>query len=144
MTKIPVTTRRLVGLFAVLAMLTWALPARAGTYLASAALLLDESRRSDEWMQWHYGDVKLADLLHQLSEARVKCGRKLLVPKEADTAHPHLLLALEASERAMAAALDGQAKHFLKLVAQAHDEARMFRAILSQQNMTLPDLDRKK
>jgi hypothetical protein len=106
--------------------------------------LLDETRRSDEWMQWHYGDMSLADLLHQMSEARVKCGRKLLVPKEADRAHPHLLLALEASERAMAAALEGESKHFLKLVAQALEEERTFRAILSQDNQTLPELDRKK
>ena len=136
--------KRMVWILAALAIFTFTLPARAGTYLASAALLLDETRRSDEWMQWHYGDVKLADLLHELSEARVKCGRKLLVPKEADRAHPHLLLALEASERAMAAALEGEAKHFLKLVDQALDEERMFRAILSQQNQTLPELDRKK
>ena len=135
---------RWVGFFFVLAMLVFAAPASAGTYLSTAALLLDETRRSDEWMQWHYGDTNLADILHQLSEARVKCGRKLLVPKEADRAHPHLLLALEASERAMAAALDGESKHFLKLVAQALEEERTFRAILSQQNLSLPDLDRKK
>jgi hypothetical protein len=125
-------------------MLTWALPARAGAYLATAAILLDETRRSDDWMNGHYGDMQLADILHQLSEARVKCGRKLLVPKEADRAHPHLLLALEASERAMAAALDGEAKHFLHLLAQARDEERMFRALLGQQNITLPELDKKK
>jgi hypothetical protein len=125
-------------------MLTWALPAGAGSYLATAAILLDETRRSDDWMNTHYGDMQLADILHQLSEARVKCGRKLLVPKEADRAHPHLLLALEASERAMAAALDGEAKHFLHLLAQALDEERMFRAILSQHNITLPELDKKK
>jgi hypothetical protein len=128
----------------VLAMVMLAAPARAGSYLASAALLLDETRRSDEWMSWHYGDMSLADILHQMSEARVKCGRKLLVPKEADRAHPHLLLALEASERAMAAALEGESKHFLKLVAQALEEERTFRAILSQDNQTLPELDRKK
>jgi hypothetical protein len=130
--------------FAVLAALTLARPATAGTYTAAAALLLDETRRSDDWMNTHWGDVKLAEVLHEMSEARVKSGRKLLVPKEADRAHPHLLLALEASERAMAAALDGEAKHFLHLLAQALDEERTFRAILSQQNVTLPELDRKK
>jgi hypothetical protein len=135
---------RFVWLTLALAMLTFARPSHAGTYLASAALLLDETRRSDEWMQWHYGDTNLADVLHQLSEARVKVGRKLLVPKEADRAHPHLLLALEASERALAAAQEGEAKHFLKLVAQALDEERTFRAILGQSNITLPDLDKKK
>ena len=136
--------KRWLGFLCVLSMVMFAAPARAGSYLASAALLLDETRRSDEWMQWHYGDQSLADLMHQLSEARVKCGRKLLVPKEADRARPHLLLAREASERAMNAALEGESKHFLKLVAQALEEERTFRAILSQENQTLPDLDRKK
>jgi len=136
--------KRWLGFLFVVSMAMLATPARAGTYLASAALLLDETRRSDEWMQWHYGDTNLAELLHQLSEARVKCGRKLLVPKEADRAHPHLLLALEASERAMAAALEGESKHFLKLVAQVLEEERTFREILRQENQTLPDLDKKK
>ena len=136
--------KRFVWLTLALAMLTFASPSHAGTYLSSAALLLDETRRSDEWMSWHYGDTNLADVLHQLSEARVKVGRKLLVPKEADRAHPHLLLALEASERAMAAAQEGEAKHFLKLVAQALEEERTFRAILGQSNITLPELDKKK
>jgi len=136
--------RRSVWLLIPLVMLTWALPARAGAYLATAAILLDETRRSDDWMNTHYGDMQLADILHQLSEARVKSGRKILVPKEADRAHPHLLLALEASERAMAAALEGEAKHFLHLLAQARDEERMFRALLGQQNITLPELDKKK
>src|SRR5579859_3259557 len=130
--------KRWLGFLFVVSMAMLATPARAGTYLASAALLLDETRRSDEWMQWHYGDTNLAELLHQLSEARVKCGRKLLVPKEADRAHPHLLLALEASERAMAAALEGESKHFLKLVAQVLEEERTFREILRQENQTLP------
>lgn len=136
--------KRLFCLLVVSAMCAFSLPAAAGTYLASAALLLDETRRSSDWMQSHYGDTKLAEVLHDLSEARVKCGRKLLVPKEADKAHPHLLLALEIAERAMAAALEGEAKHFIRLVVQALDEERMFRAILGQQNLSLPELDKKK
>jgi hypothetical protein len=133
-----------VSLFVAVALLTFAVPAKAGSYLSTAAILLDEMRRSDEWMSWHYGDPQLAELLHDLSEARVKVGRKLFVPKEADRAHPHLLLALESAERAMAAAVDGEAKHFIKLVAQASEEERAFRAILGQQNIVLPDLDKKK
>jgi hypothetical protein len=127
--------------FAVALTLAWARPATASSYFATAALLLDETRRSDDWMQSHYGDVKLAEILHQLSEARVKCSRTLLVPKEAHRAHPHLLLALEASERALDAALQGESKHFVHLVMQALDEERTFRAILSQDNIKVPELD---
>jgi len=130
------------GAIALAVALSWSRPAAASSYFATAALLLDETHRSDDWMQSHYGDQKLADILHQLSEARVKCSRALLVPKEADRAHPHLLLALEASERAMAAALEGESKHFIHLVMQAFEEERTFRAILTQENIKLPELDR--
>jgi hypothetical protein len=137
-------TTRWLGPLAVALALSWSGPAMASSYFATAALLLDETRRSDDWMQSHYGDAKLAEILHQLSEARVKCSRVLLVPKEADRAHPHLLLALEASERAMAAALEGESKHFIHLVMQALDEERTFRAILTQENIKMPELDRSR
>src|SRR6185503_14086813 len=59
------------GAIALAVALSWSRPAAASSYFATAALLLDETHRSDDWMQSHYGDQKLADILHQLSEARV-------------------------------------------------------------------------
>jgi recombinational DNA repair ATPase RecF len=113
----------------------------AGTYLQAAALLLDEARKSSDWINAHFGDVELAEVAHQLSEARVKAGRTLTVSKEVERAHPHFLLTLETSERAMAAAVDREGTRFLRLLGQARDEERTFRAILSQQRLTLPEID---
>jgi hypothetical protein len=123
--------------------LGWPGTAKAGTYLDAAALLLDEARKSSDWVQSHFGDLRLAELAHQLSEARVKAGRTLAVPKELERAHPHLLLTLEICERAMAAAVEHEGPRFLRLAAQARDEERTFRAILGQQKVTVPDLDRR-
>jgi recombinational DNA repair ATPase RecF len=119
---------------------TLATAAWAGTYLDTAALLLDESHRSAEWVRTHLWDDKLATIAHELAEARVKSGRAMSVPHEVAKAHPHLLLSLEASERAMAAATEGEHRRFLQLLAQAREEERNFREILGQQKLTVPDV----
>jgi hypothetical protein len=124
--------------------LAWASPAIAGTYLDTAALLLDETRRSTSFLQYHLTDMKLVEIAHQLSEARVKCGRAVVVPKEVDKAHPHLLLALEVSERAIAAALEGEPERFVRLALQARDEERTFRALLGEQKFTLPEIEKER
>lgn len=135
-------TRIGVALMAFALCLATAPAAWAGTYLQAAALLLDETKKSEDWINAHFGDVELAEIAHQLSEARVKAGRQLTVSKEVERAHPHLLLTLETSERALAAAVDREGTRFLRLLAQARDEERTFRAILSQQHQTVPDIDR--
>jgi hypothetical protein len=117
--------------------------AGVGTYLQGAALLLDEARKSSDFVNAHFGDTELAEIAHQLSEARVKAGRTLTVSKEVERAHPHLLLTLETCERAMAAAVDREGTRFLRLLAQARDEERTFRAVLTQQRLVMPELDRR-
>jgi hypothetical protein len=118
--------------------------ARAGTYLDTAALLLDETKRSAAFVQAHLPDVKLADIAHQLAEARVKTARTVFVPRDVERAHPHLLLTLEISERAMAAAMDGEPLKFLRFSVQAREEERTFRAILAQQKFVVPELEKDK
>jgi hypothetical protein len=135
---------KLVLLAGLALVLAWVSPARAGTYLDTAALLLDETRRSTSFLQYHLTDMKLVEIAHQLSEARVKCGRAVVVPKEVDRAHPHLLLALEAAERAIAAAMEGEPERFVRLALQVRDEERTFRALLSEQKFTLPELEKEK
>jgi hypothetical protein len=124
--------------------MTLAATAHAGTYLDTVALLLDESHRSAEWMQTHLSDDKLATIAHLLAEARVKTGRAVLVPHEVEKAHPHLLLSLEALERAMSAAVEGESQRFLRLLVQSREEERTFRAILGQQKFTVPDVEKDK
>jgi hypothetical protein len=120
--------------------MTLAASAWAGTYLDSVALLLDESHRSAEWIQAHLSDAKLAAIAQLLADARVKSGREISVPHEVEKAHPHLLLSLEASERAMSAAAERDPQRFMRLLVQARDEERTFRAILAQQKFTVPDV----
>lgn len=133
------------GLFGALAALALAAPRRAhaGTYLDAAAVLLDESRRALDFAQAHAMDAKLGALLAPLAEARVRAGRKLAVPREAEKAHPHLLLALEGAERAIAAMAEGSPAKLLRLAMQARDDERSFRAMLLAAHLALPDLDRK-
>ncbi len=124
------------------ALITCVRPALAGTYLDAAAVLLDESRRAGDFVQARLGDVQLAGLAQKLAEARVRAGREIPVPREVERAHPHLLLVLEATERAMAAAQDGEIKRFFHLILDARREEQTFRAILTQLHMNLPEVAR--
>jgi hypothetical protein len=72
----------------------------------------------------------------------VKTGRAVMVPRDVEKAHPHLLLSLEAMERAMAAAEDQEGERFLKLIAQAREEESNYRALLGQQRLTVPVLEK--
>lgn len=124
-----------------LALSTWA---HAASYLDAAALLLEESRRSVEFFERRTQDRKLAEAVHILAEARVKAGRQLEVMKEADRAHPHLLLALETMERALFAAKGGDTKRFFRLVRQAREEERSFRELLREAKLSLPESERQR
>ncbi len=132
----------LVALAAMGTLVCWMGKAFAGTYLDAAALLLDESRRASEFVQSHLSDVQLAAVAQRLAEARVRASREMAVPPDVDKAHPHLLLALESVERAMAAAREGEAKRFFHLMAQSRQEEENFRSQLSLQHKTLPELQR--
>ena len=128
---------------ALLLALTFTSLAYAGTYLDTAALLLGESRKSADWVQSHLTDTKLAAIAHDIAEARVKAGRLVVVPKDVEKAHPHLLLALETTERAMAAAADGDPSRFMRLVFQAREEERTYKAVLAQLKLALPELEHR-
>ena len=114
----------------------------ANGYLDTAALLLDESKRSVSWIERRFGDKALAEVAHMLAEARVQAGRRMTVHKNAERAHPHLLLALETIERALFAAKNGDGRRFLRLVRTAREEERTYRELLQQSKMRLPEIER--
>lgn len=118
--------------------------AQASPYLDAATLLLDQSRRSVAWVERRLYDKQLIETAYMLAEARVKAGRLIEVPKQADRAHPHLLLTLETTERAFFAAKLGDNKRFLRLIRQAREEERTYRELLSQSKLTLPELERSR
>lgn len=127
--------------------ITSAALAYAGSYLDRSAILLGDTRRANEWMLAHLSDREMSDILHDLAEARLKSARKMSVPvnpKEVAMAHPHLLLALEISERAAAAAAAGQNEKFLTLLRTARDEDATFRSLLSAAKLDLPSVSEKK
>jgi len=104
----------------------------AGTYLNSAALLLTQASHEGDYLRARINDKELAELIHQLANARLEAAKKMLVPKEVVQAHPHLLLVLENYERASDSATRGEAQKFLVYQQRARDEDRTFRGVLKQ------------
>jgi hypothetical protein len=131
--------RRLRLAFVVLGALLLASSAWAGTYLNSAALLLTQASHEGDYLRARVYDKELAQLIHQLSNARLEAAKSLLVPKEVVQAHPHLLLVLENYERAADAATRGGAEKFLVYQQRARDEDRTFRGVLRQFGYALPE-----
>jgi hypothetical protein len=118
-----------------------AIPALAGTYLTSAGLLVTEARRESEVLRKRLHDVELARLVHKLADGRLQVARGMHVPSEVAQAHPHLILVLEAYERAAEAATKKEYKRFLVLLSRAREEEANFRAILKQLGWELPKMD---
>lgn len=140
---IPFARRSLLLAAASLA-LTIAAPARAGSYLDRAALMLDESRREGDMLQPRTHDKEMVLVVRALAETRARVGRKMEVPAAVAKAHPHLLLVLENCERAAVAAEAGNFKKFMEHLTVARDEDRTFRVIIGELGYTLPDAGSKK
>jgi hypothetical protein len=136
--------RSFVALLAVVVGLCLAPPARAGSYLDRAALMLDESRREGDMLQPRTMDKEMIFVVRSLAEARAKVGRKMEVPAAVAKAHPHLLLVLENCERASVAASDGNFKKFMEHLMIARDEDRTFRVIIGELGYTLPEAGSRK
>lgn len=112
-----------------------------GTYLTSAAMLVTEARRESEVLRKRLHDKELARLVHKLAEARLKAATTMQVPPEVAQAHPHLVLVLEAYERAADVAIKAQYERYLVLLSRAREEEENFRAILKQLGWELPKVD---
>jgi hypothetical protein len=119
-------------------------PARAGSYLDRAALMLDEARREGDMLQPRTHDKEMVLVVKTLAEARARVGRKMEVPAAVAKAHPHLLLVLENCERAASAASEGNFKKFMEHLMIARDEDRTFRVIIAELGYTLPAAGSKK
>jgi len=112
----------------------------SGSYLNRAALLLDQSRDERDMVLPRPNDEELIRLVHGVAKARAKYARKMDVPKVVAHAHPHLLLVLENSERAYAAALEGNHQRFVEHILRARTEDKTFRALVERTGYTLPPL----
>lgn len=114
--------------------------AHAGSYLTRAAMLLVAGETEASALRSRIYDKELARLVHQLALTRVSAARQMPVPKEVVRAHPHLLLVLEAYERAADAAVRGAHESFLVSLAKARAERQTFESVLAQSNWTLPKM----
>ena len=130
--------RRALFVATAVALVSWAAPAFAGTYLNRAALLLSAAGREAAFLRVRLGDRELARVVHRLAVARLEAARTMTVPKEVEQAHPHLLLVLENYRQATEAATLGEHERFAIYYQRALDEERTFRAVLKQLGWLLP------
>ncbi len=117
-------------------------PARAGSYLDRAAILLEGATRELDMLEGRTGDKETVAVIHALAETRARAARRMEVPAAVTRAHPHLLLVLENCERASEAAAEGNTSKFLERLQTARDEDRSFRAALGKLGYTLPHVGR--
>ncbi len=110
----------------------------SGSYLNRAVLLLEGSRAERDMVLPRSTDEELLRVVHGIAQARTRTARTMAVPKSVVAAHPHLLLVLENSERAYAAALDGNHQKFVEHILRARTEDKTFRAIIAKLGYTLP------
>lgn len=112
--------------------------ALAGSYLDRTALLIAQATRETEYVRGHLNDRELAQVVERVARARIQAAQEMDIPKEVAAAHPHLLLVLEACERAVSAASAGQSARFLELQQKARDEEAILRGVLKELGWTLP------
>jgi hypothetical protein len=110
----------------------------AGPYLDQASLLVHGAHQTNEWVFAHVTDKGLAKAAHEVALGRVKAAQGMSVPKEVVFAHPHLLLMMENSERAVYHASKGQRVKFLQYLHVARAEEATYRSLLKTKNYPLP------
>lgn len=109
-----------------------------GSYLSRAAMLIEGAEIEARALRRRLHDKELAKMTHRLALARLEAGKGTLVPKEVVKAHPHLLLVLEAYERAADAAVRGDHEDVLVALARAREETNTFESVLKQLGWSLP------
>jgi len=110
----------------------------AGSYLNRAAVLLDGAAAERDMVRPRVQDKELVELVREIAEARVTSAGRMNVPAAVATAHPHLLLALENTERAYAAVLAGHLDKFILHLDRARAEDATFRALMVERGYTMP------
>jgi hypothetical protein len=131
-------SRRAVCAVLGLCLLGAAAPARAGSYMDRAWLLIGESTRANDFLGKRLHDRELARLIGQAAEGRLSAAKETNVPSEVALAHPHLLLMLEHYERAASAAALGETDRYAQHSTAASEEEQLFRGVLRQLGWSLP------
>jgi hypothetical protein len=130
--------RRMFVLLSVLLPLLVAGDAWSGSYLNRAALLLDGSKAERDVVASRSDDKELLEMVYAVAQARTAAARRMDVPKGVASAHPHLLLVMENTERAYEAALAGEKEKFVQHLTRARAEDKTFRSLIAELGYTLP------
>ncbi len=124
---------------AVLSVCLCAGSASGGTYLSQASVLLKGAELEVQAMRKRTYDVKLAKTLWRIADARRETAGAMIVPKEVQRTHPHLLLCLEYYERAMFSVSEKKQSQFLLFLKKARSERSTFISLLQADGWQLPN-----
>jgi hypothetical protein len=109
-------------------------------WLVRSSLLLDETRRTQDWIGSHPGDLGLAALAYELADLRSQLAVKLAVPDKVKQAHMHMLLALENTTAAFDAKMRGDEKKAAQRMAAARAEENTLNLALEAVKLKLPSI----
>ncbi len=107
-------------------------------YLARAALLLDETRRSQDWVGAHPGDLGLAALALELSTARAESAAAIAAPAALKQAHMHLLMVIESTSASFDATVRGEPKKAAQRMSAARTEEQTLTQALDVAKVKMP------
>jgi hypothetical protein len=107
-------------------------------YAVQAALLLDETKRAQDWVGAHAADRGLVAICHPIAELRSTVATNLGVPASVKNAHMHLLLVLENTTAAFDARLRGDEKVAAQHMSVARTEEQTLYLALDAAKVKLP------
>ena len=107
-------------------------------YLSQAALLLEETKRAQDWVGSHPADRGLVSLCHPLAELRSTVASAMAVPQTLKSSHMHLLLVLENTTAAFDARLRGDDKKAAQRMSVARTEEQTLLLAYDAAKVKLP------
>jgi hypothetical protein len=107
-------------------------------YLRRMSLLLDETKRAQDFVGQNPADLGLAATALELAEVRNTIAARIAAPPQAKQAHMHLLLALENTTAAFDAKVRGDEKKAAQRMAAARAEEQTLGAALEAAKLKLP------
>lgn len=106
-------------------------------YLNRARLMLDLAVRTNEYVRQRLQDKELASFAHAMAEKNVSEAEKMTPPSNFGILHPHLLLVLENTERALAYAEQGELAKYRKYQRTLKKELQLLEAIAQRERIDL-------
>ena len=127
-------------IFLIFTIITLCAPSMAQSrknYLNRARLMLDFAVRTNEYVRQRLLDTELANFAHAMAEKNVLEAEKMTPPASLSLLHPHLLLVLENTERALAYAEKGELAKYRKQQRTLKKELHLLEAIAQRERIDL-------